>query len=249
MTHECRSRHLLDSAVPHADGMKGKDDPRFMERFTRMYDAEGLQVPWYAVLGNHDYGDGNSGDADWERCNGRSWEQCETLGCCPSPVWQVRWREHEDAHRLCHQLPSVTLPASIPTAQHASSQLPTTNPPVVCLAASTQHASAQHAEHTACRPQTSQSAFRAGAVVLAGNAPWSTSAWACCLCLTCYPRGWWQWSPHDSPCSGLALCHLAAPLQPLCLTAWRILGAVHGAPPDRRQAVALLQRDAQDDLP
>jgi hypothetical protein len=88
-----------------ADGMKGRDDPKFRERFTLMYDADGLQVPWYAVLGNHDYGDGGQNDSDFERCNGRTWEQCEALGCCPSPVWQVRCRQMTTAAQTGRQAP------------------------------------------------------------------------------------------------------------------------------------------------
>uniref|UniRef100_A0A7S3VGW3 Calcineurin-like phosphoesterase domain-containing protein n=1 Tax=Dunaliella tertiolecta TaxID=3047 RepID=A0A7S3VGW3_DUNTE len=40
-------------------GLRGLDDPLFSKCFTDVYSAEGLQVPWYAVLGNHDYADGS----------------------------------------------------------------------------------------------------------------------------------------------------------------------------------------------
>lgn len=46
-----------------------------------------LQVPWYAVLGNHDYGDGID-PAKTTDCAANSVAKCPE-GCCYSPVWQV----------------------------------------------------------------------------------------------------------------------------------------------------------------
>ncbi|XP_073144509.1 purple acid phosphatase 17-like isoform X2 [Henckelia pumila] len=37
------------------DGLKGDDDPKFVNSFTNIYTAMSLQKPWFSVLGNHDY--------------------------------------------------------------------------------------------------------------------------------------------------------------------------------------------------
>ncbi|KAL3655078.1 Purple acid phosphatase 17 [Castilleja foliolosa] len=37
------------------DGLKDENDPAFAESFTNIYTAKSLQVPWFSVLGNHDY--------------------------------------------------------------------------------------------------------------------------------------------------------------------------------------------------
>lgn len=42
-----------DNMYPH--GLNSTDDPRFDASFTSVYSAGSLQVPWHAVLGNHDY--------------------------------------------------------------------------------------------------------------------------------------------------------------------------------------------------
>jgi hypothetical protein len=49
-----------------------------------------LQVNWYAVLGNHDYGNGIDPMAN-TGCAATTLEQCPK-DCCYSPVWQVRGR-------------------------------------------------------------------------------------------------------------------------------------------------------------
>ncbi|KAL8042730.1 hypothetical protein ABFS82_09G074000 [Erythranthe guttata] len=36
-------------------GLKGVNDPMFKKSFTNIYTAKSLQIPWYIVLGNHDY--------------------------------------------------------------------------------------------------------------------------------------------------------------------------------------------------
>jgi tartrate-resistant acid phosphatase type 5 len=36
-------------------GVRSVDDPQWRETFETVYSAPSLQVPWYAVLGNHDY--------------------------------------------------------------------------------------------------------------------------------------------------------------------------------------------------
>lgn len=43
-------------------GLLGQDDPAFEIKFTNMYNQSSLNVPWLAVMGNHDYGSGS-------RCN------------------------------------------------------------------------------------------------------------------------------------------------------------------------------------
>ncbi|CAH1782025.1 unnamed protein product [Owenia fusiformis] len=39
----------------YEDGVKSVDDPRFKDTFEDVYTAPSLQVPWYTILGNHDY--------------------------------------------------------------------------------------------------------------------------------------------------------------------------------------------------
>ncbi|MEQ9438491.1 MAG: tartrate-resistant acid phosphatase type 5 family protein [Cyclobacteriaceae bacterium] len=36
-------------------GVESLDDPNWQESFEDIYDQESLQIPWYVVLGNHDY--------------------------------------------------------------------------------------------------------------------------------------------------------------------------------------------------
>ncbi|XP_075519349.1 purple acid phosphatase 17-like [Primulina tabacum] len=37
------------------NGLKGEDDPNFVQSFTNVYTATSLQKQWFSVLGNHDY--------------------------------------------------------------------------------------------------------------------------------------------------------------------------------------------------
>ncbi|XP_012852591.1 PREDICTED: purple acid phosphatase 17-like [Erythranthe guttata] len=39
----------------YTDGLSGVNDPAFAQSFSRIYTAKSLQIPWYSVLGNHDY--------------------------------------------------------------------------------------------------------------------------------------------------------------------------------------------------
>ncbi|KAK9826179.1 hypothetical protein WJX81_004719 [Elliptochloris bilobata] len=41
----------------YESGLMSPSDEAFQVSFANLYSAPGLQVPWYAVLGNHDYGD------------------------------------------------------------------------------------------------------------------------------------------------------------------------------------------------
>lgn len=65
---------------PH--GLNGTDDAEFDLSFRWVYNHSALEVPWYAVLGNHDYGDGAT-DADNEAC------MAADGGCTRSPLHQV----------------------------------------------------------------------------------------------------------------------------------------------------------------
>ena len=38
----------------YEDGVASVDDPQWQSSFEQVYTAESLQVPWYAILGNHD---------------------------------------------------------------------------------------------------------------------------------------------------------------------------------------------------
>jgi tartrate-resistant acid phosphatase type 5 len=62
-------RRAGDNFYPN--GLNTTDDALFQQSFMDVYTAPGLQVPWHAVLGNHDYGDGYEyceWDADKEHC-------------------------------------------------------------------------------------------------------------------------------------------------------------------------------------
>ncbi|KAK6123778.1 hypothetical protein DH2020_042475 [Rehmannia glutinosa] len=37
------------------NGLKGENDPNFLDSFTNIYTAKSLQKQWFSVLGNHDY--------------------------------------------------------------------------------------------------------------------------------------------------------------------------------------------------
>ena len=68
-----------------ADGLGSTRDPAFQQSFADLYSAPSLQVPWYNVLGNHDYGDGAPReDALPGHCGPTN------QGCYFSPVHQVR---------------------------------------------------------------------------------------------------------------------------------------------------------------
>jgi hypothetical protein len=60
----------------YPNGLTSYNDPAFTDTFTKAYTAKSLQVPWHAVLGNHDYCDSAPG------CN-------TTAGCPNSPLHQL----------------------------------------------------------------------------------------------------------------------------------------------------------------
>lgn len=78
-----------------ADGLGSTQDPAFHQSFADLYTAPSLQVPWYNVLGNHDYGDGApQEDALPSHCAPTD------QGCYFSPVHQVSCLadEHDSVH-------------------------------------------------------------------------------------------------------------------------------------------------------
>ncbi len=52
-------------------GIKTVDDPLVKISFEDIYSANSLQVPWYATLGNHDYGDNVQAQIDLTKVNKR----------------------------------------------------------------------------------------------------------------------------------------------------------------------------------
>ncbi|KAF5832626.1 Metallo-dependent phosphatase-like protein [Dunaliella salina] len=68
----------------YSHGLRGPHDPYFAQTFTNVYTSEGLQVPWYSVLGNHDYGEfgGVRGG-----CMAPEFSLCPK-DCCYSASWQ-----------------------------------------------------------------------------------------------------------------------------------------------------------------
>lgn len=47
----------------YSEGVQSVDDPRFNETFERVFTADSLQVPWYVIVGNHDWRPGPKGPA------------------------------------------------------------------------------------------------------------------------------------------------------------------------------------------
>eukprot|EP00878_Enallax_costatus_P022880 GHUV01024314.1.p1 GENE.GHUV01024314.1~~GHUV01024314.1.p1 ORF type:complete len:373 (+),score=81.50 GHUV01024314.1:129-1247(+) len=76
----------------YSHGLRSTNDPQFHDSFINVYDRASLQVPWYAVLGNHDYGDQIDPDAGTLKggsasCAARRLEDCPK-DCCYSATWQ-----------------------------------------------------------------------------------------------------------------------------------------------------------------
>jgi tartrate-resistant acid phosphatase type 5 len=86
----------------YSHGLKGPHDPYFKQTFSDMYSAPSLQVPWYAVLGNHDYGEANS--ALLWACASPSFDTCPK-DCCLSAAWQVSPACHLSCKRKHRRVP------------------------------------------------------------------------------------------------------------------------------------------------
>jgi len=76
-----------DNFYPH--GVDSADDAQWQDSFLDVYNSESIKdLTWYAVLGNHDYGD----SLDMRVCSsgfdGQTLSGCSP-GCCNSPMWQV----------------------------------------------------------------------------------------------------------------------------------------------------------------
>jgi tartrate-resistant acid phosphatase type 5 len=53
------------------DGVTGIDDPQWRASFENVYDAPSLQVPWHAILGNHDYHGNSQAQLDYSAISRR----------------------------------------------------------------------------------------------------------------------------------------------------------------------------------
>ncbi|KAG2430693.1 hypothetical protein HYH02_013690 [Chlamydomonas schloesseri] len=76
----------------YPSGIRSVDDVQFDTSFRNVYTAQGLQVPWYVVMGNHDYGDAvDVSQLSSGQCLAAptSAEQCAGK-CCYSPWWQTQ---------------------------------------------------------------------------------------------------------------------------------------------------------------
>lgn len=73
-------------------GLKSPNDEMFAKSFSKVYDQGSLQVNWYAVLGNHDYGD--KIDPAEDSCAANTLDACPK-GCCYSSVWQFTGRPND----------------------------------------------------------------------------------------------------------------------------------------------------------
>mmetsp|Transcript_12110 Transcript_12110/g.26026 ORF Transcript_12110/g.26026 Transcript_12110/m.26026 type:complete len:418 (+) Transcript_12110:115-1368(+) len=73
----------------YPSGLSSAMDSQWYLSFINMYKDDSLQVPWYSVLGNHDYGDTLSSVtlSSCPRPSDNSLQGCQG-SCCHSPLWQ-----------------------------------------------------------------------------------------------------------------------------------------------------------------
>src|SRR5882672_10644893 len=55
----------------YPDGVKTVDDKQWQTSFEKVYTADGLQCPWYVVLGNHDYHSNPQAEVEYSKTNKR----------------------------------------------------------------------------------------------------------------------------------------------------------------------------------
>eukprot|EP01026_Neomeris_dumetosa_P039985 TRINITY_DN32_c0_g6_i2.p1 TRINITY_DN32_c0_g6~~TRINITY_DN32_c0_g6_i2.p1 ORF type:complete len:405 (-),score=41.59 TRINITY_DN32_c0_g6_i2:272-1486(-) len=73
----------------YPSGLSSASDLQFKTSFQDIYSDTGLtDVPWYVVLGNHDYGDGREDEDELVDCSDTVLENCDGI-CCNSPIWQL----------------------------------------------------------------------------------------------------------------------------------------------------------------
>ncbi|GBF89772.1 hypothetical protein Rsub_02942 [Raphidocelis subcapitata] len=72
----------------YSHGLTSANDPAFEESFSKVYSASSIkEVPWYAVLGNHDYNDGIDPAANSACAAANDVRACPS-GCCYSSTWE-----------------------------------------------------------------------------------------------------------------------------------------------------------------
>ena len=69
----------------YEDGVAAADDPQWQSSFEEVYQAESLQIPWYVILGNHDY-HGNP--------------EAELAYAKASKRWRMPARYYTESHRI-----------------------------------------------------------------------------------------------------------------------------------------------------
>ncbi len=74
----------------YEDGVASVTDPHWQNSFEKVYTAPSLQVPWWAVLGNHDY-HGNC-DAQIEYTHSPKRGSPASGGTCPPAITRGRKR-------------------------------------------------------------------------------------------------------------------------------------------------------------
>ena len=73
-------------------GVDSVDDPQWQTKFERVYDAPSLAVPWWAILGNHDYRGNVRAQIDYHRRNPR-WNM-------PNTYWKTSFQSDDDVTKI-----------------------------------------------------------------------------------------------------------------------------------------------------